>query len=260
MKNLKYIMATLMVALVVAVVCVACNKDKETPVQEANNNSENEPNTEVVERKPIATKDLETGKMTYRVTPEFMQEVLDHSSVVKEPGRFIIESFEITDGNSKGTGKENILFSMVDTETEKSYKTCLNKDFLEVVSNDDNVSYYIPEEVLSGNFSFVDVREDGFYEFTLTNFEVTNVEIIPDSVWYTAPRPKVTVTCESEGCRSGECIIMYNSSGTPYDCTDCPPPGKCHKTIINNGGGGGSHPAWVGDALAVIIFILTRVL
>lgn len=30
MKNLKYIMATLMVALIVAVVCVACNKDKET--------------------------------------------------------------------------------------------------------------------------------------------------------------------------------------------------------------------------------------
>ena len=248
-----------MVALIVAVVCVACNKDKETPVQEANNNSDNEPDTEVVERKPIATMDAKTGKMTYHVTTELMQEVLDHSSVVKESGRFIIESFEITDGNSKDAGKENILFSMVDSETEKSYKTCLNKGFLEVVSNGDNVSYYIPEEVLSGNFSFVDIGEEGFYEFTLTNFEVTNVEIIPDSVWYTAPRPKVSVTCESEGCGQGECIIMYDSSGTPYDCTSCTPAENCKKIIHNGGGGSGGHPAWVGDALVIIIFILTHI-
>ena len=110
MKTIKYTLATLMVALIVAVVCVACNKDKETPVQEANNNSDNEPNTEVVERKPIATMDTKTGKMTYYLTVDKLQEVLSQSTSIKNNDNYIFESFEIVSLNSKSEAEKGLRF------------------------------------------------------------------------------------------------------------------------------------------------------
>ena len=42
MKKVKYTLATLMVALVVAVVCVGCKKDEGTNMSQSPNNFENE--------------------------------------------------------------------------------------------------------------------------------------------------------------------------------------------------------------------------
>ena len=53
MKNLKYIMATLMVALIVAVVCVSCKKEKE----QSTISSENQPQNEIINNDDI-TADL----------------------------------------------------------------------------------------------------------------------------------------------------------------------------------------------------------
>lgn len=40
------------------------------------------------------------------------------------------------------------------------------------------------------------------------------------------------VTCSSDNCGQGECKVMYDSHGTPEDCTNCKK--TCHKTISSS--------------------------
>lgn len=249
MKNLKYIMATLMVALIVAVVCVACNKDKETPIQEANNNSDNEPNTEVVERKPIATMDTKTGKMTYYLTTDKLQEALSLSANIKNNDSYIFESFEIVSLNSKSEAEKGLRFSVLDTETEDSYLSFLNCEFLEKRTTNDSIIYFFSEDVENGNFTYIDIRNEEGVKYTLLNYQVIGTEIIPDSLmsYYSGPRPKVIVTCHSHGCRSGSCDVYCDIYGNPAGCIPCDKlfeDSYCdtETTVIS---GGGVDPGWL---------------
>ena len=196
-----------MVALVVAVVFVGCKKDKETAVQEANNNSDNQPNTEVVERKPIATMDAKTGKMTYYITVDKLQEVLSQSTSIKNNDNYIFESFEIVSLDSKSEAEKGLRFSVLDTETEESYLSFLNFGFLEKMTVNDSIIYFFSEDVENGNFTYIDIRKELGVKYTLSNFQVIEAEIIPDSLmcYYSGPRPKVSVTCHNHGCKLSSC-------------------------------------------------------
>ena len=252
MKNLKYIMATLMVALIVAVVCVACNKDKETPVQEANNNSDNEPDTEVVERKPIATMDTKTGKMTYRLTCDILQKCIDEGISAKVwNSDFVVESVQIEEYDTKDSGSTMLVISAVDMESEKSYKTYLNNGFIDKVEESGMVNYYFKNDFESGNFSLYSRNCDGTFEITVSNFQIIGVNPIPDSIIYNSPDPKVSITCESQGCVSGGSIPYKDMYNHPAGCTACGASGQdvyCKTIFVYN------EPNW----LQVLIEAISR--
>lgn len=241
MKNLKYIMATLMVALIVAVVFVACSKDKETPVQEANNNSDNEPNTEVVERKPIATMDTKTGKMTYNVSVDELQRAMDESIVLKgEEERYIFESFEIVQSNSKDENKSGIKFSVIDTEEETSSTNLLYDGFLKKETTNDTLFYYLDDDFVNGNYTFVTFTKNGAIKIFVENGNaISYEEVSQDSllVGQMGGGGKWHVECKGHNC-SGGCL--------PYDtdvqlgCSPCPVQDDthwCEQKIWQDGGG-----------------------
>lgn len=248
MKTRRILMGALTLAMVAATV-IACTKEKETKV--AQQASE----TEEVARKPIATYDNATGKMTYHVSIEQLQEAFDRSSVSKDDNRFIVEALEIVplpDSEEKG-----IRFSVIDTESEKSFTAFLGADFLEKKAFNNSIVYYIAVDVESGNFNFTNFSKNGVYTLTLSNFEVVGIEAIPDSLVCMAPRPKVTVTCESRGCVPHGCSVYYDRYGNPQGCTQCGnTPSEyvyCIQTITSGGGGGYD---WLGYALTIFFGLL----
>lgn len=254
MKTIRKISAVLLVMSIV-VTFFACNKEKEQ--------SSFQQIVDEVNRRPIATFDNSTGKMTYHFTTEKLQQVLDHSAIVKENGRFIVESMEINSLNSKNNDDEGIMFSIIDTETEITYTTFLNSGFIEKIPFNDSLVYYIAEDVISGSFSFTDFRKNGAITFTLSNFEVVNVESIPDSLLFMAPRPKKTITCESQGCVSNGCHIYFDMYHNPEGCTECGATQNenvyCRKIESSGGGGGlgaGEIIGIIGIALTIIFGIV----
>ena len=157
MKNLKYIMATLMVALVVAVVFVGCKKEKETPVQEASNNSDNQPNTEVVERKPIAAKNLSTGEISYAFSMKDFQKSLDKEMETKgEIDRYIIETIEIEENAFQYENKSlsALKVVLIDTELEKSDTHWLFGGFIDEIIQGNEKLYYLGEDIYDKEYSF----------------------------------------------------------------------------------------------------------
>lgn len=230
----KVIMSIIALAVIsMTIGFVACNKEKDT-INENQNQNEN------VERKPIATLDKNTGKMTYHLTVEMLQNNLGKNSFVKDANQFVVESFEIVSSESKDSKKEGIQLSLLDTDAEKSYTTRFNSEFLEKKTTDNNVSYYFAEDFESGDFSFFNREKNGTYKITLQNFEVVNVEEVPDSTICYLPSAKVTVTCQGQGCYQGGCVVYYDSSGNPVGCTQCVGQGDnvyCIQTITSSSGG-----------------------
>ena len=238
-------------AVVVAVAFFACNKEKEPAAQQP---------TEVeAARKPIATFDNATGKMTYHLTTDMIQEAFERSSVTKDVNRFIVEAFEIVP--LPNSDERGIRFSVIDTESEKSFTAFLGTDFLEKETFNDNIVYYMAEDVENGNFNITNFCKNGVYTLTVSNFKVVGVEAIPDSLVCMAPRPKVTVTCESQGCVMGGCTFYYDMYGHPAGCTDCGvTPSEhvfCRQTITNGDGGGND---WLGYALTILFGLLPYLL
>lgn len=225
MKNLKYIMATLMVALIVAIVCVACNKDKETPVQEANNNSENEPNTEVVERKPFATRNLKTGEVTYTYDLEEYQVLFDEIMGVKdEDSPYIVESIEIIDELSKSEISDLALMcSIIDCNKECSYVSWLSKDFFDIINDENNSYYYYKEEVLDGEFEFLNYSKTGTYLISVEGNHYT-AELWNEISKSNKPPKQRQVSCDKEDCQLRTCE-PHDFGEDGWGCDDCVPSG-----------------------------------
>lgn len=54
-------------------------------------------------------------------------------------------------------------------------------------------------------------------------FELDTEMPTPDTIVYKlAGRKRYSIQCIGHGCQQGECIEMYDRSGTAYDCTTCP--------------------------------------
>ena len=224
MKNLKYIMATLMVALIVAVVCVACNKDKETPVQEANNNSENEPNTEVVERKPIAVFDKNTGVMTTLIDINSLNAQMKEFYASRgDTDRYVIESVEVLDTvpyDKNVTGEIKII--ILDTEDECSYSIWCMKSYTIKDVKEHRVDYYVDEIVASGNFDFAFKSIDRYFVANFDGNTISAHEVDPECF---SLNPKIMMYCKSLNCEDR--CVKAGSSWHAY-CKQCPlPNGSC---------------------------------
>ena len=207
-----------MVALIVAFVCVACSKDKETPVQEANNNSENEPNTEVVERKPIATMDTKTGKMTYFISDESIQAELNHSYISKDGSeRYILESWFIVDEDDSGLPL-TLGFVLLDTETENSNTIWLSNGFICKETTPENTNYFISDLIRSGSYSFDSASSEGNYNVTVENGNVDVKKTDDPLLFQPGISIKLRVTqCEGHNCQAGTCFPLADFQG----CTPC---------------------------------------
>lgn len=253
MKKHKRIIGALFLVAIFAVVQYACTKER--------SQADAKPMPEQTSRKPIATYDNATGQMKYHLTTEMIQKCLERTSLSKENDRFIVEAFEIvtlgSDNDEKG-----IRFSVIDTESEELYKVFLNSAFLEKKTLNDSIVFYIAGDVESGSFTFTNFLKDGVYTLTLSNFEVVDVEAVPDSLICTAPRPKRTVTCRSRGCVIGGCEVYYDMYANPVGCTPCGnPPSEnvwCEQTITD--GGNGNEIGLLGIALTILFGVLPYIL
>lgn len=255
MKKVKYILATLMVAAIVAVVLVGCKKEKETENQANNGNA-----TEEVERKPIATMDMKTGKMTYNISLGELQNALDESFALKgDEGRYIFESFEIVQPNSKDENKSGIKFSVIDTEEETSSTDLLYDGYLKKETENDTLFYYLDEDFVKGNYSFITFMGDGALKIFVENGIAIGYEEVPqDSLLVGSNGGKWHVECEAHNC-SGGCI--------PYDthiqlgCSPCPTiddQNWCDQRIWKDGGG--INWEAVGAWVTGITFLIGRIL
>jgi len=249
----KIIMSVIALAVITMTIgFVGCKKDKETINENQNEN---------VERKPIAVVDKHTGKITYNITAELMQEKLSYSTYSKNASNIIVESFEIVSTDSKESKNEGVRFSIIDTDSEKSYTTQLNSKFLETKSNDDYVSYYFADDFEHGNFTYFNRAKNGTFKISVQNFEVTEVEEVPDSTLCYLPSAKVTVTCESNGCVSEGCKVYYDRYGNPEGCTDCGATGQnvyCKK-IETSTSGNGDIIGILGIAATVLFGVLALI-
>ena len=226
MKNLKYIMATLMVALIVAVVCVACNKDKETPVQEANNNSENEPNTEVVERKPIAVFDKNTGTMTSLIDIDTLNAKLNEVCATRgEANRYVFESIEVLDSvpfNNEIMAVIKVV--ILETETESSNSAWFANGFIEKFI-ENNVYYYSDQKLTNGEFKYLTKKAEGTELVTLSNGVIINSIPVADSLLSYSNRPPQypwELECHRQNCGEG-CQVSLDRPTYSYVCSRCNP-------------------------------------
>lgn len=233
MKKFRYLVATLMIAAIVAVVLAGCKKEKSNETQSNNGDA-----TEEVVRKPIATRDMKTGEITYSLSMEDLQACFDKVFSSKgENNNYIIESVQIEGTNAKDSDDSMLVISAIDTESEKAYKTCLNKGFIDEVEENGTVIYYFENDFESGNFSLFSRNYDGTFEISFSNFQIINIISVSDSVIDYSANPKVTITCESQGCPNGGCSVYKDMYNNPQGCTDCGATGAgvyCKKTIVYN--------------------------
>ena len=226
MKKLRYILATLMVAAIVAVVFVGCKKEKETPVQEASNNSDNQPNTEVVERKPIAVLDNNSGLINTFISVEAINEKLNEShSVFKgDANRFVVETIEVLDSvpHDKDV-KGEIKIIILDTEEECSYSIWCMKSFIVKDVKEQQVDYYLDENVANGNFNIAFKEGDTYYIADFANDSLSIHKVDPLDYgcypWYIFT------------CRSVDCLNSCDKEGTAFhaSCKRCPySDGECN--------------------------------
>lgn len=126
MKKYRYTIAFLTIIAIVAIVFVACRKD------EAINKT--------TQKTPIAVKNVKTGEITYNLTAQKIQKYLKETAFEKNDS-YIVESFEITSFDTKGSQKEFAVLSIIDTDSEVSNKTFFNDAFLKTETKNDSVLY-----------------------------------------------------------------------------------------------------------------------
>lgn len=219
MKTFRKISAVLLAIGIVVATFFACNKEKEqTNVQTA---------TETIIHKPIATTDLKTGITTYTYSVDEYQALLNEITSTKTEDDYIFESIEILDNDAKTNIPELTLeCSIVDVSRERSIAIWLNDEFFDIINDASTRQYFIKQEILEGNYSFLSHCASGTYLITVTN-NVFSVELCND--WNDAksnrPPKKRQVSCIKENCRLGTCQPT-NFGDYGWGCNDCTPSGQ----------------------------------
>jgi hypothetical protein len=190
---------------VLAATIFACSKEKESATQQ--------PTGTETARKPIATFDNATGRMTYHVSVGQLQNAVDNHTASKSIGEVIVESWSIIDDESS----ENpvLMLSVIDVVSESSSKIAMYNTFVEQVSVGNATEYYLTDLIRSGNYNYITSDAKDSYLVTVENNEVVSVEL------YNAKGPQtdgVVLTCETTGCgNSGGCDIDKEKG----ECTPC---------------------------------------
>lgn len=220
MKHLnKLRVALCAAAVVVAVAFFACNKEKEPAAQQP---------TEVeAARKPIATFDNATGKMTYHLSTDMIQEAFERSSVSKDGNRYFLESVEILESMQVGdTIFSGLQFVILDSETESSITIWASDDFLYRINCQDSICYYFPQNIVDGNYSYKNYGKNETTTVAVKNHKIES--IIPGEY---ASGPLFCVSCQSKHCTKG-CSIRPTWTG--WTCSECQgshPDRECITTI-----------------------------
>lgn len=218
MKTFRKISVVLLVIGIVVATFFACSKEKEQAnVQTA---------TETIINKPIATTDLKTGITTYTYSVDEYQALLNEITSTKTEDDYIFESIEILDNDAKTNISELTLeCSIVDVSRERSIAIWLNDEFFDIINDGSTRQYFIKQEILEGNYSFLSHCASGTYLITVTN-NVFSVELCND--WKDAksnrPPKKRQVSCSKDDCRLGTCQPAdFGDYG--WGCNDCTPSG-----------------------------------
>ncbi len=173
-----------MVALIVAIVCVGCSKEKEPTPQQGN-------------RKPIAMRTT-SGEIVSLVDIDKIAEAMSCS---KDLDNIVIESIEVQDRTD--TEPYYLIVNFIDVDNEAAYSTAFEGDYIEEITN----YFYETEEFSKGNFGIVD-RNGLKYKFENFNFVEPEPDYDPKGMW---------VTCIRTNCKEGTCKAHH------FQCTDCDP-------------------------------------
>ena len=207
MKTRRILMGALALAMVAATV-IACSKEKEMKVAQQTTE------TDEVVRKPIATYDNSTGLMTYHVSVEQLQAVMDNYTASKSVGEVIVESWSIIDDET--VEKPVLMLSVIDVDSESSSKIAMYNTFVEGVSVGNATEYYLTDLICSGNYNYITSDVKDTYLVTVENNEVVSVELYNVKAPWTGG---ITISCTTTYCKNtGGCSPPEDPSG---DCSKC---------------------------------------
>lgn len=139
----------IIIVLYVITTIIGCNKRSE------NDNSIIRPFDDEDVKRPIASIDLSTGKVSYSFDLNELSEKFN--STFKEEDRFIIESFELEENSilMNDSIYSALKIVIIDTEEEISYTHWLCDGFLETALENNHLDYYLSDSICDGNFSFI---------------------------------------------------------------------------------------------------------
>lgn len=203
MKKLRIVMGALALAVVAAAI-IACNKEKEQANTQLTNNE--------ITRKPIATKDLNTGIISYNFSIESLQKGFDNVFSTKDNrDRYVVESLEIEeDAFSYDTISLSALkIVYLDTELEQSITQWFFGGFIEEVLDEENKYYFLGEGIAEGTYSYITSGETNIM-YSVQNGIVTSSEVVNGADY--GPIFGWNLTCTA----SPRCIGCYkhNPGGT----------------------------------------------
>ena len=212
MKRIKNVIVVAILAIITATV-FGCKKENEVNVV----------SNEQYLRKPIAVYDNNLGMITTLIDVEDLNTKFNESFFTNKnlDNRFITESVEVLDSvpRNKDVAGE-IKITVLDTEEDCSYSIWCMKSFVVKDVKEQQVDYYLDEDVANGNYDFAFKEGDIFYVADFVGDSLSIYEV--DSLEY-ACRPKFAFMCKSKNCKD-----HCTKGGEWYSSW-------CHRCILNNG-------------------------
>lgn len=189
MKRIKKLMIVVVLAAIVTVV-FGCKKENETNIVSSEQNL----------RKPVAIYDNNTGLITTLIDVEAMNVVFNQSSNTNKDlsNRFVTESVEVLDSvpcDKDVAGEIKII--VLDTDDECSYTIWCMKSFIIKDVKEQQVEYYLDEDVANGNYDFAFKEGNTYYVADFVDDSLSIHEV--DSLDYGC-RPKFMFFCRSRNC------------------------------------------------------------
>ena len=207
-------------AIIVATI-FGCKKDNEVPCTEANDNNG--------QRNPIAVYDNNSGMITTLINVEALTTKFNKSFLTNKnlDNCYVAESVEVLDSmpyNKDVRGELKI--TLLDTEEECSYSIWCMKDYVVKDVKEQQVDYYLDENVENGNYDFAFKEGELYYAADFVGDSLSIHQI--DSLDYGC-RPKILFICKSRNCED-----LCSKGGKWYSswCRRCPTDGDCEEMGI----------------------------
>ena len=207
MKTRRFLMGALALAMVAATV-IACTKQNGLDT-----------NNDTNHRNPIAVYDNNTRLITTLIDAEAINEKNDKSffALKDDANRFVVESVEVLDSmpRNKNVNGE-IKLTVLDTDDECSYSLWCMKSFVVKDVKEQQVDYYLDDNVASGNYNVAFKVQDKYYiaDFIGDSLSIQEVDFLEYSC-----TPWVFFSC-----RSVDCTNQCDKTGTLFNatCKQCP--------------------------------------
>lgn len=211
MKKLRIVTGAIALVMVAATI-FACSKENEKDAVQQT------AITEEVARKPIATFDNAIGEITTFVNTEALIEEFNETFFSKGTNNhYVLESVAVIDSMPRNKDvRGEIKITLLDTEEECSYSIWCMKSYVVKDVKEQQVDYYLDEDVANGNYDFAFKQGNTYYVADFIGDSLSIYEV--DSLDYGC-RPKFTFLCKSINC-GDHC----GKSGSWYSawCDRCP--------------------------------------